>query len=87
MVQLPEHAELIASSDFCPIAAFQVGHTALCFQGHPEFTPAFSRALMEHRRERIGDTNVDQGIASLDQPHMSEAVARCILEFFSAPGE
>ena len=85
VVQLPEHAELIASSGFCPIAAFQVGNTALCFQGHPEFTPAFSRALMEHRRERIGDANVDAGIASLKQPHMSEAVARWILEFFSAP--
>ncbi|MCG8382713.1 MAG: GMP synthase [Gammaproteobacteria bacterium] len=85
VVQLPEHAELIASSGFCPIAAFQVGNTALCFQGHPEFTPAFSRALMEHRRERIGDANVDAGIASLKQPHMSEPVARWILEFFSVP--
>jgi len=44
--RLPEGATLLASSDFCPNAAYRVGNQVLCFQGHPEFTHDYSRDLL-----------------------------------------
>ncbi len=35
VTRLPENARVIASSDFCPYAAYAIGDQVLCFQGHP----------------------------------------------------
>ena len=40
---------MIASSDFCPYAAYAIGDQVLCFQGHPEFVHDYSRELLELR--------------------------------------
>jgi GMP synthase (glutamine-hydrolysing) len=37
----------------------------LGIQGHPEFTTAYSRALMELRRDIIPATRIEQGMDSL----------------------
>ena len=50
IVKLPPEAKLLASSDFCPNAAFGIGEHIFCMQGHPEFSPDFSLALLEIRR-------------------------------------
>lgn len=34
---LPENATVLASSEFCPFAAYHINDQVLCFQGHPEF--------------------------------------------------
>lgn len=64
VVALPREAELIARSEHAPVAAFQVG-SALGLQGHPEFSPAYSAALMAHRRDRIPEPVISAGEASL----------------------
>jgi GMP synthase (glutamine-hydrolysing) len=46
IVEAPPGATLLATSAFCPYAAFAYGKTGLSFQGHPEFTPAFERDLI-----------------------------------------
>jgi GMP synthase (glutamine-hydrolysing) len=65
VVVLPKGAELIAGSDFCPNSIFAVGDHMLGIQGHPEFTTAYSRALMELRRDIIPAPRIEQGMNSL----------------------
>lgn len=64
VVALPPGAELIATSEHASVAAFQAG-SALGLQGHPEFSPAYSAALMAHRRDRIPEPVISAGEASL----------------------
>jgi GMP synthase-like glutamine amidotransferase len=51
VTQLPEGATVIASSDFCPNAAYHIRDQVLCFQGHPEFVHDYSRALLDARQD------------------------------------
>lgn len=74
--RLPAEAIRIAGSAFCENAAFRIGDQVLAFQGHPEFTRAYSRDLMNLRRGRIPDEVVDAGLASLqDAPDRAEVAA------------
>ena len=46
VMALPPDAMLCATSDFCRNDSFRIGHQVLTFQGHPEFTVAYSRHLL-----------------------------------------
>ncbi len=81
VTQLPENATLIASSEFCPNAAFSIGDQVLCFQGHPEFVPEYSRALLDLRQSIYGPALYDQAVASLEQEHQGTAVAEWMMRF------
>jgi len=85
VVQLPSNATVIASSDYCPNAAFQIGDNVLGFQGHPEFIRGYSRQLMEMRRGLIPDDVIDAGLTSLfdDTDHL--VIAKWIVNFFAKP--
>lgn len=78
-------ARVLASSEFCENAVCQVGDHILTFQGHPEFVPAYSREIMEFRREMIGEEVYRKGIASLAEQPQRMRVARWILNFLKAP--
>ncbi|MCB1730179.1 MAG: GMP synthase [Halieaceae bacterium] len=77
-------ARVLASSEFCENAVCQIGEHILTFQGHPEFVPAYSREIMEFRREMIGEQVYRAGVASLAAPPQGERVARWILNFLRA---
>lgn len=81
VTQLPTEAELLATNDFCPNAAFTVGDHILCIQGHPEFRKAYSRTLMDFRREILGEDTYVPGVASLEQPIHPDRVGRWMLSF------
>ncbi|MBM7059249.1 amidotransferase [Pseudomonas sp. UL073] len=81
VTQLPENATLIASSDFCPHAAYAIEDQVLCFQGHPEFIHDYSRALLDIRQQHLGEQIYQQGIASLDQDHQGHVVAEWMMRF------
>ena len=81
VVRLPEGAELIATNDFCPIAGFVWGRQALAFQGHPEFSKPYAAALMDQRREDLGEATYRAGQASLARDIHPQAVARWMLNF------
>lgn len=85
VVQLPSNATVIASSDYCPNAAFQIGDNVLGFQGHPEFIRGYSRQLMEMRRGIIPDDVIEAGLTSLfdDTDHL--VIAKWIVNFFAKP--
>ena len=81
ITRLPDDTQIIASSDFCPCFVVQWGNHFLSIQGHPEWLPAYSRALMNHRRQILGDELVEAGLASLAVAPDNALFTRWILDF------
>ena len=79
--KLPKGAQLYATNDFCPIAGFTLGSQIWTIQGHPEFTPAYSRALINLRREILGEETCRAGLDSLDTPTSEELLAEWMINF------
>jgi GMP synthase-like glutamine amidotransferase len=79
--EVPPGASLVASNEFCPVAAFTVGDAVFCIQPHPEFEEALSEHLMDKRRDLIGEDKYQAARASLVQGHEGEDVARMIVAF------
>lgn len=78
---LPEGATVVASSEFCPFAAYQINDQVLCFQGHPEFIHDYSRTLLDIRQDALGEQVYSKGIASLEQDHHGTTVAEWMMRF------
>ena len=83
VTQLPQGATLLASSEFCPNAAYAIGDQVLCFQGHPEFFHDYSRDLLVLRRHAYEPSLYQSAIDSLDQAHQGSAVAEWMMRFIS----
>jgi GMP synthase-like glutamine amidotransferase len=82
VVLQPPGADVIASSVFTPYAGLAWrDQPAISFQFHPEFSPAYAKALIEARRDRLPDP--DAAIASLDAPNDSERVGGWIRRFLT----
>lgn len=77
-------AKVLASSDFCENAVVQVGEHILTFQGHPEFVAAYSREIMDFRRNTIGEDVYQVGVASLGKAHEGQRVAQWIVNFLKS---
>lgn len=78
---LPEGAQLVASSDFCPVASFTVGEHVFCIQPHPEFSPEISAYLLDKRRDLLGEEKYTRSRASLTHGHEGEEIARILVSF------
>lgn len=67
---LPPGAQALARGRQCENGLFSVDEHMVAIQGHPEFTPAYMRALIHERRERIGNDKADHALNTLT--HMPE---------------
>lgn len=67
VMTLPENAEVLAESSDCKVAMYTVGKHFLGIQGHPEFTPAYNRAVFENRLKKVDEEKVQTAIASLSR--------------------
>jgi GMP synthase-like glutamine amidotransferase len=81
VTELPANATLLASSAFCPNAAYSIGDQVLCFQAHPEFVDDYELALLNLRREFLGEARYQQALASMSQAHQGVIVAEWMLRF------
>ena len=72
---------VLAGSAFCPNSVCQIGQHILTFQGHPEFIKDYSRALMNFRRDLLGEDVYRRGMASLAEDTDQLEVARWIIDF------
>jgi GMP synthase-like glutamine amidotransferase len=82
VVVQPPNTEIVAASSFTPYAALAwTDRPAISFQFHPEFSPAFAKALIEKRYDIV--PNPDAAIASLDGPNDNAIVARWIRNFLN----
>ena len=86
VITLPPNAIRLAQSDFCQNAAFAIGKQVFAIQGHPEFTPAYTNALIDIREDKIGKERAATARISLQKPHDGRQVGRWILDFYAAPG-
>ena len=82
VTKLPAKARCIAGSESCPNAIIGLGSSMIGFQGHPEFTPEYARALMELRRDVIPPDRIEAGLASLAIVLDNGHVFRSIVDFF-----
>lgn len=82
---LPPGAEILGWNEHCPISMLGVGANMIGIQGHPEFDPAYSGALMESRRgSLIPEATVDDGMSSLDREIDGDRLVDWILRRFSS---
>ena len=84
VVRLPEGAELLFRSDYCPHGGFAIGERAWTVQVHPEFVPELADHLLAGRIELIGAEKVAAARATLHQPLDREVIARWIGSFFES---
>jgi GMP synthase (glutamine-hydrolysing) len=66
VLRLPDGAELLATADYCPVAAYRLEDYVFCVQGHPEFVPALSKKLIDARRVTLGEDVADAALLSLE---------------------
>jgi GMP synthase-like glutamine amidotransferase len=83
VVAQPPNTDVVATSSFTPYAGLAwTDRPAISFQFHPEFSPAFAKALIEKRYDIVPEP--DAAIASLDAPNDSARVAAWIRRFLKA---
>lgn len=82
VARVPPGADVFAVADACPVAGFVMGN-ALAIQGHPEFSRAYVRALMDGRREALGETVYAAGTASLAHDVDATLLGCWMLRFMS----
>lgn len=80
VMQLPEGAIPLATSDFCRYEGFRIGHHILTFQGHPEFTVDYERHLILNHAEDEDDTVKRRALKTLEEMEaQGEVVARFLM--------
>ena len=67
VMRLPQDAVLCATSDFCRNESFRIGDQVVTFQGHPEFTVAYSRHLLTNCSDDVDSRVVQAALSSLDR--------------------
>ena len=87
VIEKPQNAEIIASSDFCKNAGLAYhgkhGVQALSFQPHPEFTPEFMSELLKLRAgDAFPEELVEKSLRSIRQSNDSGKIAEQIADFF-----
>lgn len=82
---VPDGATLLGAAPHCPVAMFQWGGRLLGIEAHPEFPAAYARALIEDRRDRIGDQLAEEALTRVDVPVDSDTVGGWIARFFGSP--
>ncbi|MDR2765172.1 MAG: hypothetical protein LBB90_09120 [Tannerella sp.] len=76
---LPPQAVCFAQSDFCPFEGFYLDDRILTFQGHPEYTPDYSRHLLLHHAGAEPEEIKAKASASLDSPTDAAMAAEWIV--------
>lgn len=83
VVVQPPNTEVVATSPFTEFASLAwTDRHAISFQFHPEFSPAFAKALIEKRYDVV--PNPEAAIASLDAPNDGAMIGGWIRRFLEA---
>ena len=87
VIEVPDNATVIASSEFCENAALLYGNKAISFQGHPEFENNYQMALLKNFSPSLVPTERAQPeidkINAGDAPHtrmLAEWITRFLKE-------
>ena len=80
VVALPPDAVRFAASEFCPNEGFYIGGRVLTFQGHPEYTRAYSRHLLLRHAHGEPEQVRENALQSLAEATDHLAAARWMLD-------
>jgi len=80
VIELPPGGAVLATAPHCPVAMLGVGEDIVGIQAHPEFGAPYVRALLVDRIDRIGESETERALRSLDEPTDDALVARWLLE-------
>ncbi len=87
VMTLPPDAVLCATSPFCKNESFRIGRQVVTFQGHPEFTVAYSRHLLTNCSDDLDEAVRLAALRSLDgQPPQGDLAARYALDLLFERG-
>lgn len=82
VVELPDGADVIATSSFCENAILAYGNSALTIQSHPEIGDPFKRALLETRlADVLSADHMTSAYETLGKPMTTDIAASWIVEF------
>jgi len=81
VVEIPSGSHVLAGNEFCPNAMVQFNENVASLQCHPEFEVPAVRALIEKRREIIGEEESDKALLSLHDRNDAPLVAKWIVQF------
>ncbi|MBS1269990.1 MAG: GMP synthase [glutamine-hydrolyzing] [Gammaproteobacteria bacterium] len=82
VTELPEQAEVLAGSDFCPYSVLAYRGNAISIQPHPEFSTEFEGDLIEYRRSTsFPESDADTALGTLESPIHTKQVAHWIVRF------
>lgn len=84
VIEKPEDARVIASSEFCDYAGLAYGDHAMSIQPHPEFDAAYEGDLIRLRRggDGIPDDIADRAMKTLENGVDNDVLAEWIVSFF-----
>ena len=83
VTRLPDGAELLFRSDYCPFGGFAIGERAWTIQVHPEFTPTLADHLLAGRVGLIGAERVAEARATLGRQLDRGILAQWMANFFA----
>lgn len=85
VVEAPPGASVIGGSEFTPFGMLDYGaDRAVSIQLHPEFEPAYAKALIENRRgTRLTEDEADKAVMSYEQPDDRLRVGAWLQRFMS----
>jgi GMP synthase-like glutamine amidotransferase len=75
---------LLASTDICPVAMISIGEHILTFQGHPEFSHSYAKALYTLREKNYPPEVYQNAMTSLQEQEHGALVASWIIDFISS---
>ena len=83
----PDRARVLGSGESGPVSLFSVDEHFIGFQGHPEFVPAYSAALMEARRGTLIPSEVvDAALSTLETAPDTPLLSAWIANFIRGAG-
>ena len=86
VTKIPSGAKVIASADYCPVAALAYDFPAMSVQFHPEYTPEYvSTFLRRSRGAVLGEEETDKAVSELAASDVSvDLFAKQAGDFFRA---
>ncbi len=81
VVALPPNTRTLMRNKFCEYAMIECGGRFSGIQGHPEFSKAYSRELLQLRRDRLTDTVYQRAIKSLNMELDSQTITAWMLQY------
>ena len=79
--RMPEGAECLGGSAFCPIGSMQIGQHIWTTQYHPEMPLVFMQALLGHLADKLDAATLARAQASLGQPADAPLFGRWMVQF------